>query len=455
MGNNSTFDKKFQQKMENFEPAYEEQAWEKFAPQLAPTKAPFLAQGKIKALLYSIAAVAVLGIIFYMYPKKDTPIFPQNTENKDEITNTLPTEKPVFQPKKETSISPKNAENKSEITNILPTEKPVFSPQKEDIHIENKAIVSPQKGNIAENKPVFRPEKGISMPENSPNQAPFSAENNKKEPVFSEKNITNVEKNNLPKDSVGNVLMVSDSPQKMVIDSIQYKTAAWKITDRNITAPALNQPKMPSNKRDLQVSLGINTAFEEEKVATGMLVNATFRQRWGLNVGVNFAKQTTESFKDADDFEQVNGVDFRTIVPSSTPANALFSQINRQQSKWELPVSVQYHYPIYKNISVVGQLGTNILLRAKQHFSYNVETQGQPEEKEEVHHNDMPHSFQKRNMPTLGLGLQANWLRWQVQAMTYIAGNQQNMHRRHDESHFPLGIQMRLNYTLFRSKPLY
>jgi hypothetical protein len=124
MGDNNTFDKKFRNKMQDFEPDYEDAAWEKFAPQLQTTSTPFFTQTKIKSLLYSLSALAVLGIIFYFYPQKQNKSLLQNADNSTTITQNLPKgnvqlpaeNQAIIPPKKEN----KNLKNANNTVTVLP-----------------------------------------------------------------------------------------------------------------------------------------------------------------------------------------------------------------------------------------------------------------------------------------------------------------------------------------------
>lgn len=437
MGDNNTFDKKFRNKMEDFEPPYEDEAWDKFAPQLRPTSTPFFAQTKIKSLLYSFSAAAVLGIIFYFYPQQQNTPLLENTTNSTEISQTFPKENAPSPTENKAIISPKKENENNRLTVLPPKRQTVAikAPKMETIFVpknENNILILPKE--IAE--------KTATIVENTPVEKEIIAENEPKmNPTHKEEIAITSNKKSL----------------SAKIDTIENEVIALVLPEKAIPFMALNTVKMPSNKPEFRLNIGANTGFEKEKMATGLLLNATFRQTFGLNIGVNFVKQAAESFKDEDEFEEYSGVDFKTIVPDTVPSSALFSEINTQQSKWELPVSIQYQHRIYKNISFVSQLGTNILLHAKQQFSYQVEAQGQSREEGHFHKYEMPHSFEKRNLPTLGVGLQAEWQNWQVQAMSYIAGSDddENMPRRHHEHKPPIGFQVRLNYTIFKNKPLY
>lgn len=460
MGDNNTFDKKFRNKMQDFEPDYEDAAWDKFAPQLRPASTPFFAQTKIKSLFYSLSAAAVLGIIFYFYPQKENKPLLENIQNSTETSQNLPKENTQLPAENQVIISPKkenkNRENANNTVAVLPQKQeiadtkntkiePVFSPKNEsNIVISQKRStekIEPKNGNNIPALPKEATEKTTNIVENAPLVKEIIVEN---EPKISP----------APKQEIA---VTSNKKSLFVeIDSIENEAIAFVLPKKAISFMALNTVKMPSNKPEFRLNVGANAGFEKEKVATGLLLNATFRQRFGLNVGVNFVQQAAESFRDADEFQTYSGVDFKTIVPDSVPSNALFSEINAQQSKWELPVSLQYQHPIYKNISFVSQIGTNLLLRAKQRFSYQVEAQGQGREEGNFHKYEMPHSFGKRNLPSLGVGLQAEWQDWQVQAMSYIAGSDdENMPRKRHDRKPPIGFQVRLNYTIFKNKPLY
>ncbi len=441
MGDNNTFDKKFRNKMQDFEPDYEDTAWEKFAPQLQTTSTPFFTQTKIKSLLYSLSALAVLGIIFYFYPTQTHKSKLQHSHHSTDISQRLPKEKTQLPAENQVVISPQKENNPVENTSNTVT----ILPQKQQI------VTAKNKSNA----PIF-------VPKNENRIAILSKEMHEK--------TTNITENEAIKEEliVDNEPKIVPLPKQEIaaasnnksfvieINTIQNEGITLNSPQKTPTFMALNALKMPSNKPEMRLNMGANAAFEKEKVTTGLLLNATFRQKFGVNIGVNFVQQAAESFKDADEFEEYSGVDFKTIVPNAIPSNAAFSEIHAQQSKWELPVSLQYQHRIYKNISFVSQLGTNLLLRAKQRFSYQLAAQGQANEERNFHKYEMPHSFGKRNLPSLGVGLQAEWQDWQVQAMSYIAGtDDENMPRKRHEHAPPIGFQLRLNYTIFKHKPLY
>lgn len=432
MSNNDTFDKKFRHKMENFEPDYQEQAWEKFAPQLIPHQPTSFFQGKIAYFLYAVSAVALLSIIFYFYPKNAIQTIPQQVDNQNEKRQE------IAQDMQNPTSSLSHTEAENSLKNA-PQQNPILpsNPMKE------------------ENTPPTQDSKKISpIHEKNVFQKAWVATEKETIKVNSAANDLKVEElvaPIMPKDSL-KVLKKTLAFHKIEkIDRIEYQNFEWENKEKTLTSVSINLPALPKQKANIQLSVGTNMGLEKEKIANGLVFNATFRQRWGINIGVNYAQFRQVSFKDADEFYQQNQVEFKSIVPTTVPSNALFSEIETQQSKWELPVSIQYQHPIYKNIAVVAQLGTNLLLSAKQHFSYHLAAQGQAPQIGDFHKHEMPPSFGKRNLPTLGLGLQANWLRWQLQGTSYLAGSQEDMHTPHRERHPSLGFQLRLNYRIFKT----
>lgn len=457
MSNNDSFDNKLRKKLQDFEPAFEEKAWTKFAPQVAPIRSFAFWSNKLKYAAYSAAAVALLafGIQNYRLAYENAQLKTQ----KQTIANAKPQEKTIIVEKKDTIY----VEKKSDRTDNVPP--------------ATQIAVTP----IKENSNRFAPNRGISTKVNT-NSAPLQTQiiDKKHIPSLEKPNYIHSNDNKFPIDK--NNPIVNQLPEKIISpekqeNSLQDKTKSerkWQeikpIVINENTENIENEAKplkiepLPTWHGQVkgvivncncghypQFSIGTDFITDKNKKGFGGVVSMAINRHWSVNTGLNYVAQQAQTFEDEKAFYQATQTEFRTVVPGGVAANTEFTNIKQTESNWRLPISLQYSFPIYKMLSVTSALGTNVYLGEQKRYEYQYkEPQKVEPHRADFRHRPGPPPLLKRFPVFAGVGLQANWKRFQLQTLPFITVEPPKPSKsRRPEFEAPIvSLQVRLMYRL-------
>lgn len=454
MSNNDSFDNKLRKKLQDFEPAFEEKAWTKFAPQVAPIRSFAFWSRKLKYAAYSAAAVALLafGIQNYHLANENAQLKTQ----KQTIANAK--EKTIIVEKKDTVY----VEKKSDRTdNVPPSTQIAATPVRENSSrfAPNRDISTKVNTNSANLQTQIIENKVIPHLENHD----FIQANDTKSPINKDNPIVN----QLPEKAISpqkeeNILQdrsKSENQWKAIkpISLIENTESLVKNEDTELKITQFSTPKTPITPRIAigyhypQFSIGTDFITDNNKKGFGGVVSMAINRHWSVNTGLNYVAQQAQTFEDEKAFYQATQTEFRTVVPGGISAGTEFTNITTKESNWRLPISIQYSFPIYNILSFTSALGTNILLGEQNHYEYQYkEPQKIEPHRADFHHRPGPPPLIGRFPVVAGLGLQANWKRFQLQTLPFITVEPPKPAKSHrPEMETPLvSLQVRLMYRL-------
>lgn len=450
--NNDNFDNKIRKKVLDFEPDYEEVAWQKFSPQLAPGyKAPAGLNLKKWGFYSGIAAAAVL-IVFLSFqnyqlshPQKPESVaeVKKETLQKETIQKNPSAEKvspPVAVPpdspsaKEKTKTSPSLVGSTKENVSTKTTSSAAFTPKpqtktpvKEEISLAQPGEerknnnYSPEMNNTPPSFPL-KEEKKTMITENSSVQEPYSPKMNESyQSVVSE-----TEKNTVkPEKSSEKKSLAIKNPIRRI--QSEYITNLKVISASQDIALENNGPILPSRKPLVRIkpscSAGISYAYMEDKSLLGITGNIGITPRLSMNIGIDYNLIPPKVYADELEYNIKNDTQFSAIVPTDVQMGASYSAIREDKRQWDAVISVQYRQPVWRQLSIVANLGKRVLLNSRDRFSYKYQSMaagGPPEPKEESFYLS-PQNHGKRNAPVwAGIGLQYDWKRVQFGVMPQL-----------------------------------
>jgi len=461
MKNNDTFDNKLRDKLHDFEPDFEERAWQNFAPNLQQVSQVNRFARYKKYIAYAASVTLFLSAAAYMgyqnYRLSDT-----NKTLNDKNTayrNLIEQEKRKKQSNLPSEQTQKQTNFDAQVNHSIENEKNApISPSVP----ENEGKNTPY--NYKENKMVER-EKTLKSNDFSPSQEMVKGTGHTSKPQ-NRKGNHEVEREKAPESEVVNVIikfknkandsLISLQPtENVIVNSPTEKELPKPMSEKAIVelgadkkksnfevnflsnrseklnfaaaSPKINLQKtldFPVEKYKMGVYAGAMTTVSSGITGVGAIASLAFAPNWSANIGIETSRQMQRKFEDEEDFKEQIGEDFTQVLPIPVSNGTSFSEISYSKSSVSLPISIQYNRKIFSYISLVAGVGTRILLDSKQRFKYHYEQQGQgsgeEEHENEFHHRPPMPSHSQRFPMIASVGLQANVKRWQFQATPYL-----------------------------------
>ncbi|MFN0200651.1 MAG: hypothetical protein ACKVTZ_03985 [Bacteroidia bacterium] len=476
---NSTFDNKLRDKLQNFEPDYEEKAWMNFSTQLPNNKTRYFFQRSKKVLLYSLATAAAAALLVLGYQNQRLA-----NENKTLVAKTSKEKSENKVPSKGESQAPNTMrdEKTDEIVspNIAKTEKAAPIPQVQNDARLVPVTQSPKTATFVQ-KPVEKQvvTKGGSVnpvlpntngtQENLVQTLPIPPKNipqkEEEKLIFVEpkkevvENVTNLPKQ---KDRVGENKEIQKTNVPASLPTIQLLESQVIALETKTSFPKLNvqnpeiSPVLPSLSARHWVTVGTTFTTNRLFAANGVALNIAPLPRWSMNVGVDFARFENRLFKNEKDFRDQNQQDFKAQIPGQLSPETKFLDIRRRRTQWDLPISLQYEQPIYKGLSLIANVGTRIFLNSRERFSYKFTEENKPEEEGDFE-KSFRHASPKNRYPIFaGIGVQANVGRFQFQALPHLLVNAPSSSPspspppppNNKEKLLPIALQLKVSYRL-------
>ena len=122
--------------------------------------------------------------------------------------------------------------------------------------------------------------------------------------------------------------------------------------------------------KSFKYRLGVNGEFAHEQMGVGLFGELLLNRHWSVVAGLKKGMITSDHFKDDEDYYFRKSRDFRSEYASSYSSATDISNIDFQYALLQLPLSINYRFPLKNNLNFVGSLGTDIDLTVRQMVKY-------------------------------------------------------------------------------------
>ncbi len=421
---NETFDHKIRKKVLDFEPDFEEKAWEKFSPQLVPG---YKASPKInlkKWGMYSGFAAAAALIIFlsfqnYQLSQKKQPTLAEAkeevpVENNQRLPQTEASQNPVVSVSPETlAPQPKKSVEKMALPQFNESNPGKTVSASADILSKSPQTEAPTKVYVS-NIPQTRIQDTVGFSAEGIKNTPESAS-----PLHDEKNIV----------VIHNPIKIKPISEKNTIQPIRISqenhlavgtSSPDLVFGDNIPLPSVRKPIVT---RRPSCSAGLSFGYMEDRTLFGVTGNIGITPKLSLNLGVDYNLIPPKAYANEVEYNLENDQQFSAIVPTNQLTGVTYLAIREEQKRWDATVSLQYRQPVFKQLSVVVNLGKRILMNSRELLSYKYESigAGLPPKQEIQSFSHQPHNRPPGSSPVwAGIGLQYDWKRMQFGVMPQL-----------------------------------
>lgn len=407
------FDNKLRKKVLDFEPEYEEKAWEKFSPRLHSDyrqSYPPFHRKRIGYLIGVAASFIIAFIYFYPIKQKGSPeILPKIVSSP---------EKEIIKP----YVKPQEVEGSSAIS------------ASSQIHLPYEYHTVKEKTKRKGNHKQITEKQGINQ-ENLPISFPSNQRDKHRESLV----IASV---NLPESpsSMKESQAVFDKEDKFslhpkVITPIHLsEESAIKEDNKPLALYPLTiaTPSIAcSNAKRVRFRPSVSAAGSITMMEGTLLYSGGFNigiiPRLSLNLGLGYASTAKMFYKSVSEFNTMNNADFADLVPDAQgfigTSVAPITDISDRQRQWEIPVSVQYRQPLWKGLSAVVMAGKRFVLDSRQELTYVIHNNmaaNTPKEEQKEYSLAYPQGT-KINAPFYGgVGISYQWKRIEIAAVPQL-----------------------------------
>ena len=433
---NESFDNKIKGKFENFEPTFQEQDWQNFAPLLHP-KIPFWLRIR-KPLTYALAASTLLFLTFQNYQ--------QSIENKQ-----LHSDIQTLRNEKQQNIT--TVTQRHDTVYLV---KEVLVPSKENTALDkvaNTIELAPKSSNnrvISVEMPnqqqvVFNNPSGQKM---DSQQEPIQQKELKENQNLVESPSNNTLENNITTKDSANTAIVSQEKETSLLLTLalpkEVKSKEPKLLYKPERELYFSKVELIKPKHDFsKFAIGLSANRGEHHMSFGLAAAYSIGKHLEINSGVEFAKGGFEDFKDNDDFRKKRNVDFKQKFNQPLPPNVKFSDIHAHSKQIIVPIALYYKIPLHKYIFGVASIGTALTVSDRQNFDYQYSENGNApvssnleiKENQKIFHNAI-----------VSAGIQSSWKHFTLRAEPNYSFNFNRGFRQNDVDD-RVGIKTQLYYT--------
>jgi hypothetical protein len=116
--------------------------------------------------------------------------------------------------------------------------------------------------------------------------------------------------------------------------------------------------------------LGVNGEFARDERGVGIMGEILLNKGWSFALGIKKGMISSDHFDDDDDYYMHKSRDFRSQYASNYNSATDISNIDFQYALLQLPLYINYRFPLKNNLNFVGSLGTDIDLSVRQMVKY-------------------------------------------------------------------------------------
>lgn len=195
---------------------------------------------------------------------------------------------------------------------------------------------------------------------------------------------------------------------------------------------------------NLKYRIGLGTNFAYNQAGTSILTDILFAKRWSVTTGVNISFLGTERFRNEEDFKRNKNQNFRDQYTVNVPIGNPIENIETHQLLFNIPLYLNYRYPLRKNFTALFITGTDLDFHLQQftsysHFDFSRDDKQALQEKITV---------KPFNNWLISVGVEKRWNHFSLQFSPYFSTKFKNIGYRKDDSSF--GFKLNGFYRLSR-----
>lgn len=122
--------------------------------------------------------------------------------------------------------------------------------------------------------------------------------------------------------------------------------------------------------KSFKYRVGLNGEFAPDQTGIGILGELLFNRHWSLALGIKKGMISSDRFKDDNEYFMHKSRDFRSEYASNYTSATDISNIEFQYALMQLPLSLNFRFPLKKNFNFVGSLGSDLDLTVRQMVKY-------------------------------------------------------------------------------------
>lgn len=143
-------------------------------------------------------------------------------------------------------------------------------------------------------------------------------------------------------------------------------------------APSIKTPLKKELTQRYNFAGGVSSLFRDDFLAAGIEALYTRGRHFQLAVGLQYGQGFHELFRDNDEFREHHNTDFREKFNQPLPATVKFTDIHSRTHQWSLPVAMYYKHPLHKGLEAFAGVGIAVDLFTAQNYAYQYTENGNP-----------------------------------------------------------------------------
>lgn len=198
----------------------------------------------------------------------------------------------------------------------------------------------------------------------------------------------------------------------------------------------IHWPTMSLAKAQYLAGVGFDVA--NSQLGVSLLGEVRFHPRWSLQAGVRLLSQTGYQYYTAEQFENQERQDFRSLYAPYVPQNYDLLNIDQSFTLLQLPLTVAYHYPLKQHWGLRFGLGTDIDLYARNRITFDYKESSR----------EFEHGLYQSTVPvslfstvTVSVGLERSWKKWRFRAGPFISPQLKPVNYRREELNWGAKVQ--------------
>ena len=120
-----------------------------------------------------------------------------------------------------------------------------------------------------------------------------------------------------------------------------------------------------------EARLGATLQLTADAMATGIVMEGLFMEKWSLTTGILYQYGYPETFRDEKEFLDRRRKPFPEAFPGQANSQDRLQNIRTNRNMFKIPVSLAHYFPLSKNIKMIVGIGTSFHLGVTENLRFD------------------------------------------------------------------------------------
>ncbi|MBN8826603.1 MULTISPECIES: hypothetical protein [unclassified Spirosoma] len=231
--------------------------------------------------------------------------------------------------------------------------------------------------------------------------------------------------------TTSNRLAIISPSQSLIVPKSEVSGKAprrtWHLTMPNLTVP------------NAQYRIGAGLVGGSDQARGALLGEIMLNRHWSVQTGLQLGYNQGFHYRDEQDFNEHQKVDFRETYASQVPLSSTIQDIQQITLLVQIPFQIAYHYPFGRQWGLRLGLGTELNLWGRSAVSFDYRENSRSSEHELTRSKEHTHTIDNLLLST---ALERSWRKWQFRAGPFISPQLRPVDYKRDDLSWGANLQI-------------